>query len=212
MFVWKSQKLREFVGSDKCVLLWDLSNGEMVGKLKGHTDAIHSVTFSRESSVIASGKRLEKPSQIWNIIIVYLFLSRGSWQHSSRLEFLQSTWRPSWGRLRTWSVRTSHSVLVAVQPPLSLCLSFQFWKHFLRTRMFSNEKNSSPKSAFFSKKSVNCEWTLWQLIQEAKKSIYQNIVLFTAWLTERSLALDVFHLLWEESGLFAKADICCLVK
>ena len=53
------QKLREFVGSDKCVLLWDLSNGEMVGKLKGHTDAIHSVTFSRESSVIASGKRLK---------------------------------------------------------------------------------------------------------------------------------------------------------
>ena len=38
------------------VLLWDLSNGELVAQFKGHTDSVYTLCFSREGSLLASGK------------------------------------------------------------------------------------------------------------------------------------------------------------
>ena len=43
-------------GLDKMVLLWDLSNGELVAQFKGHTDSVYTLCFSREGSLLASGK------------------------------------------------------------------------------------------------------------------------------------------------------------
>ena len=37
------------------VLLWDLSNGELVAQFKGHTDAVYTLCFSREGTLLASG-------------------------------------------------------------------------------------------------------------------------------------------------------------
>jgi len=42
-------------GYDSQILLWDIATGELVSQLKGHTDAVHSLSFSREGSVLASG-------------------------------------------------------------------------------------------------------------------------------------------------------------
>jgi transcription initiation factor TFIID subunit 5 len=43
-------------GIDQTILLWDVANGNQIGQLKGHTDSINSLCFSREGTVLASGK------------------------------------------------------------------------------------------------------------------------------------------------------------
>ena len=43
-------------GVDRMVLIWDLSNGELVAQLKGHTDTVYSLCYSREGSVLTSGE------------------------------------------------------------------------------------------------------------------------------------------------------------
>ncbi len=42
-------------GVDKMVLIWDLSNGELVAQLKGHTDTVYTLCYSREGSILTSG-------------------------------------------------------------------------------------------------------------------------------------------------------------
>ena len=44
------------LGVDKQVLIWDISNGELVAQLPGHTDTIYSLAFSREGNILASGQ------------------------------------------------------------------------------------------------------------------------------------------------------------
>lgn len=41
--------------TDGRVLLWDIGHGLMVGELKGHTDTIYSLRFSRDGELLASG-------------------------------------------------------------------------------------------------------------------------------------------------------------
>jgi len=43
-------------GVDKTILLWDIASGNMLAQLKGHTETVYSLTFSREGSVLSSGK------------------------------------------------------------------------------------------------------------------------------------------------------------
>lgn len=42
-------------GQDKSIKLWDLFYGRMIKSMTGHTQPIHSLSFSAESSVIISG-------------------------------------------------------------------------------------------------------------------------------------------------------------
>lgn len=42
--------------TDGRVLLWDIGHGLMVGELKGHTDTIYALRFSRDGEILASGK------------------------------------------------------------------------------------------------------------------------------------------------------------
>uniref|UniRef100_A0A3Q2X1I8 Uncharacterized protein n=1 Tax=Haplochromis burtoni TaxID=8153 RepID=A0A3Q2X1I8_HAPBU len=42
--------------TDGRVLLWDIGHGLMVGELKGHTDTIYSLRFSRDGEILASGE------------------------------------------------------------------------------------------------------------------------------------------------------------
>ena len=42
-------------GLDGVILLWDISNGNMVSQMKDHTDTVYSLCFSRCGSVLASG-------------------------------------------------------------------------------------------------------------------------------------------------------------
>lgn len=41
--------------TDSRVLLWDIGHGLMVGELKGHTDTIYTLKFSRDGEILASG-------------------------------------------------------------------------------------------------------------------------------------------------------------
>lgn len=41
--------------TDGRVLLWDIGHGIMIGDLKGHTDTIYSLKFSRDGEILASG-------------------------------------------------------------------------------------------------------------------------------------------------------------
>ena len=42
-------------GVDGVVILWDISNGNMVARLNGHTETVYSLCFSRCGSVLATG-------------------------------------------------------------------------------------------------------------------------------------------------------------
>lgn len=44
-----------FPGTDKTILLWDIASGDMVAQLKGHTDTIYTLDFSRDGTLLASG-------------------------------------------------------------------------------------------------------------------------------------------------------------
>lgn len=42
-------------GHDAQIMLWDVATGDLVGQLPGHYDAIYSLSFSREGTLLASG-------------------------------------------------------------------------------------------------------------------------------------------------------------
>ena len=44
------------LGVDKTVLMWDVATGEMVGCLKGHSDTVFTLEYSREGTLLATGK------------------------------------------------------------------------------------------------------------------------------------------------------------
>ena len=50
-----------FSGEDQHCLVWDISSGEMMGQMKGHTDTIYTMAYSRDGAVMATG-------------IIYLYL------------------------------------------------------------------------------------------------------------------------------------------
>jgi WD40 repeat protein len=56
--IWTSaaeHSCRPAIGQDKTIKLWDLFYGRMIKSMTGHTQPIHSLSFSAESSVIISG-------------------------------------------------------------------------------------------------------------------------------------------------------------
>lgn len=55
-----------FSGVDKTILLWDIASGNMLAQLKGHTQAVYSLMFSREGSVLTSGG-LDSCVKIWDV-------------------------------------------------------------------------------------------------------------------------------------------------
>lgn len=55
--------------TDGRVLLWDIGHGLMIGELKGHTDTIYSLRFSRDGEILASGgfKKFSKCFQFYSL-------------------------------------------------------------------------------------------------------------------------------------------------
>ena len=44
--------------TDGRVLLWDIGHGLMIGDLKGHTDTVYALKFSRDGEILASGLQI----------------------------------------------------------------------------------------------------------------------------------------------------------
>lgn len=42
-------------GVDKRILVWDIENGTHLCELKGHSDTVYQLTFSRDGTILASG-------------------------------------------------------------------------------------------------------------------------------------------------------------
>ena len=42
-------------GIDNDVLIWDIASKVLIGQFKGHTAAVHTLAFSRDGEVLASG-------------------------------------------------------------------------------------------------------------------------------------------------------------
>eukprot|EP00063_Salmo_salar_P011432 XP_013986267.1 PREDICTED: transcription initiation factor TFIID subunit 5-like [Salmo salar] len=53
--------------TDGRVLLWDVGHGLMVGELKGHTDTIYALKFSRDGEILASGS-MDNTVKLWDTL------------------------------------------------------------------------------------------------------------------------------------------------
>lgn len=51
---------------DTVVRLWDTSNGQLLDKLKGHSDSVYSVAFSPDGKFLVSGS-LDKALKLWDL-------------------------------------------------------------------------------------------------------------------------------------------------
>ena len=61
-------------GVDTNILVWDIATKVMVGQFKGHNDTVHTLAFSRDGEVLASGNfaHLCKKFKIWLLTSLYL--------------------------------------------------------------------------------------------------------------------------------------------
>lgn len=63
----KTDDVYIFLGVDSVVLLWDIATGGLMAQMKGHTDTVYSLCFSRDGGVLASGQLQQlrnKPSNV----------------------------------------------------------------------------------------------------------------------------------------------------
>ena len=63
-------------GVDGLILIWDIQQKVMVGKLDNHTGCVHALVFSRDGEVLASGKSILFCCPLKLIGIGYLYLHR----------------------------------------------------------------------------------------------------------------------------------------
>ena len=56
-------------GVDKTVILWDVATGEMVTPLRGHTDTVYCITYSRDGSMLATGNDAYSTAQVGHVLV-----------------------------------------------------------------------------------------------------------------------------------------------
>ena len=44
-----------FPGADKRIMVWDIGKAQKLCELKGHTDTVYQLVFSRDGNILASG-------------------------------------------------------------------------------------------------------------------------------------------------------------
>ena len=43
------------LGDDRRIRVWDLNTGSLFKELRGHTETVHSLSFNKDSTLLASG-------------------------------------------------------------------------------------------------------------------------------------------------------------
>lgn len=46
-------------GDDRRIRVWDLNTGTLFKELRGHTETVHALSFSKDSTMLASGVCIE---------------------------------------------------------------------------------------------------------------------------------------------------------
>ena len=72
------ESLCYFLGVDKRILVWDLAERTLLTELKGHSDTVYSLSFSRDGNLLASG--------LWRFFSKYshLLFSNAGQRHKTR--------------------------------------------------------------------------------------------------------------------------------
>lgn len=52
-------------GADQRILIWDIGSAAQVCELKGHSDSVYQLVFSRDGSILASGG-LDNCVKLWD--------------------------------------------------------------------------------------------------------------------------------------------------
>jgi WD40 repeat protein len=60
---------------DATIKIWNVSTGELITTLKGHSNSVNSVAFSPDSKIVASGSH-DKTVKIWNVSRAELFTTK----------------------------------------------------------------------------------------------------------------------------------------
>ena len=55
-------------GVDRRIIVWDISTAAQVCELKGHTDTVYQLVYSRDGTILASGG-LDKCVKLWDTSI-----------------------------------------------------------------------------------------------------------------------------------------------
>ena len=99
------------------MLLWDIGHGLMIGDLKGHTDTVYALKFSRDGEILASGL----PLQIFSEDNARSHRLCGVCVTATSAELLQ------WWRLACLFLHTVSTAAVALLlPALSFYIEFAF--------------------------------------------------------------------------------------
>jgi WD40 repeat protein len=57
---------RYIVGTDNSIRLWDTEKGTLLRELKGHTDRVHALAFTRDGKRLVSGS-FDKTMRVWDV-------------------------------------------------------------------------------------------------------------------------------------------------
>ena len=95
-------------GTDSVVIVWDISSGASVVQLNGHTSIVYALCYSRDGTILASGRAVSVSAACPQFRILFSCLCWSSFI----IYFLCCWWKfshHSWSGSSEWIFRVWHS-------------------------------------------------------------------------------------------------------